>query len=106
MTADGLVDEPLAVEQYAQVHVMNVYPCGIIVNPWASWLAASPDRKGYLPNRQPRFGILEVKCLCPRDILFTETGRPTDFEEDPRILHTSSNSIGSHWTGVISLCGV
>ena len=50
--ADGLVDEPLVVEQYVQVrgHVTNVYPCGIIVNPWASWLAASPDRKVYLPN--------------------------------------------------------
>ncbi len=39
--ADGLVDEPLVVEQYAQVHtVMNVYPCGIIINLWARWLAA------------------------------------------------------------------
>ena len=33
------MDEPLEVEQYAQVHghVMNVYPCGIIVNPLTSW---------------------------------------------------------------------
>ena len=38
MMADGLVDEPLAVEQYAQVHghVMSVYRCGSIVNPWTS----------------------------------------------------------------------
>ena len=71
--ADGLADEPLAVEQYAQVHghVMNVYPCGIIVNPWASWLAASPDRKVYLPNRQPPFGILEVKCPRVSSVLDT-----------------------------------
>ena len=37
--ADGLVGEPLAVDQYpphVHGHVMNDYPCGIIVNPWAS----------------------------------------------------------------------
>ena len=31
-------------------HGKNHHWNGIIVNPWASWLAASPDRKVYLPN--------------------------------------------------------
>ena len=50
---------------------MNVYPCGIIVNPWASWLTASPDRKVYLPNRQPPIGILEMKCPRVSSVLET-----------------------------------
>ena len=32
------------------------------MNPWAPWLAASPDRKVYDPSRDPPFGLLEIKC--------------------------------------------
>ena len=52
-------------------HGKNHHWNGIIVNPWASWLAASPDRKVYLPNRQPPFGILEVKCPRVSSVLET-----------------------------------
>ena len=41
---------------------VNLYPCGVIVNPFCHWLAATPDRKVYAPDRNPSFGLLEIKC--------------------------------------------
>ena len=60
----GLADEPLAVEKYVDVtnYSVNIYPVGIVVNPWACWIGASPDRKVYHPARDPPVGILEIKC--------------------------------------------
>jgi hypothetical protein len=29
---------------------------------WSPWIAASPDRKAYNPQRNPPFGLLEIKC--------------------------------------------
>lgn len=41
---------------------VNILPCGIVINPWCPWLAASPDRKVYNPTRTNPFGLLEIKC--------------------------------------------
>ena len=41
---------------------VNIYPCGLVVSPWAPWLAASPDRKVYCPSMVPAYGLLEIKC--------------------------------------------
>src|SRR6056300_1384636 len=43
-------------------NTVNVIPSGIVINPWCPWLAASPDRKVYNPNRDSPFGLLEIKC--------------------------------------------
>ena len=61
---DGILNEPIAAECYSKQHehCINVYPCGIVISPWAPWLAVSPDRKVYDPKRSPAFGLLEIKC--------------------------------------------
>jgi hypothetical protein len=41
---------------------INLYPCGVVVSQWSSWIAASPDRKAYNTDRNPPFGLLESKC--------------------------------------------
>ena len=41
---------------------INSYPVGIIVNPYSYWLAATPDRNVYCPDRYPTYGLLEIKC--------------------------------------------
>ena len=41
---------------------VNLYPCGLVISPFSSWIAASPDRKVYCPARDPPFGLLEIKC--------------------------------------------
>ena len=38
---------------------INVYPCGIVMSPYASYMAW--DRRVYNPDRDPHFGLLEVK---------------------------------------------
>jgi hypothetical protein len=60
----GLQNEPVAAEKYATVtdHPINLYPSGIVLSPWAPWLAVSPDRRVYDPQRNPPFGLLEIKC--------------------------------------------
>lgn len=40
---------------------VNLDPCGVVVSPQAHWLAATPDRKVYCPQRNPMFGLLEIK---------------------------------------------
>ena len=61
---EGLEDEPKAAMAYGEVidKKGNILPCGIVVSPWACWLAASPDRKVYRPDRVQPFGLLEIKC--------------------------------------------
>lgn len=62
---EGLASEPIAARCYAEKALnksVNLYPSGIIVNFWCPWLAASPDRKVYNPQRFPAFGLLEIKC--------------------------------------------
>lgn len=60
----GIASEPRAAKHYAEVNnnQVNLYPCGVIVSPVSPWIAASPDRKVYNPNRYPTFGLLEIKC--------------------------------------------
>jgi len=41
---------------------VNLYPSGLVISPFSPWIAASPDRKVYCPDRDPPFGLLEIKC--------------------------------------------
>ncbi|XP_055999005.1 uncharacterized protein LOC130047656 isoform X3 [Ostrea edulis] len=56
--------EPLAANAYVEKmnNDLNIYPCGLVVNPWSPWLAATPDRKVYCPTLNPKYGLLEIKC--------------------------------------------
>ena len=61
---DGTCREPLAAVAYAGImnDAINLYPCGLVISPFCYWIAASPDRKVYNPDRQPPYGLLEIKC--------------------------------------------
>lgn len=60
----GIASEPLAANAYVEAlnGDVNIHPCGLVVSPWAPWLAATPDRKVYFPSLQPPYGLLEIKC--------------------------------------------
>ena len=60
----GLALEPVAAKAYAEElqNRVNLYPCGVVISLWSPWIAASPDRKVYNPERFPAFGLLEIKC--------------------------------------------
>ena len=34
----------------------------MVLSLWSPWIAATPDRKVYNPERFPAFGLLEIKC--------------------------------------------
>ncbi|KAL4226823.1 hypothetical protein ACF0H5_014801 [Mactra antiquata] len=59
----GIASEPLAAKEYASLikHEVNLYSCGVVVNFWSPWLAATPDREVYNPVMDPKFGPLEIK---------------------------------------------
>ena len=61
---DGILNEPIAALSYNEMTkgTANIYSCGIVISPWAYQLAVSPDRKVYMPDRIPPFGLLEIKC--------------------------------------------
>jgi hypothetical protein len=48
----GHICEPIAGKAYATKlqNKVNLYPCGVVVNLWSPWIAASPDRKVYNPE--------------------------------------------------------
>ncbi len=48
---------------FIQLELFNV------INPWAFWIAASPDRKVFNPTHNPPFGILELKCPSVSSVL-------------------------------------
>jgi len=60
----GILSESVAAQAYCTVklNLVNLYPSGIVISPWSPWLAASPDRKVYDPQRIPKYGLLEIKC--------------------------------------------
>ncbi|KAJ8307432.1 hypothetical protein KUTeg_015516, partial [Tegillarca granosa] len=60
----GLSHEAIAADAFSKLQDQNVniYPCGIVVSPYAPWLAASPDRKVYSTTMVPPHGLLEIKC--------------------------------------------
>ncbi|XP_045178965.2 uncharacterized protein LOC123538734 [Mercenaria mercenaria] len=67
----GIASEEIAARKYAEalLNRINLYPCGVVVNFWAPWIAATPDRKVYNPTRNPPFGLLEIKCPLVSSIL-------------------------------------
>ena len=62
--------EPIAGKEFATKlqNKVNIYPCGVVVNVWSSCIATSPDRKVYIPERNPPFGLLEIKCPIVQSI--------------------------------------
>ena len=59
----ALASEPLAVNSYStHKSNVNIYPCGVVVNVWVPWLAASPDRNVYNTAMISPFRLLEIKC--------------------------------------------
>ena len=68
---EGLEDEPMAAQAYGKVIEQkgNILPCGLVVSPFANWIAASPDRKIYRPDLPQQFGLLEIKCPRKNSVL-------------------------------------
>lgn len=66
---------------------VNVYPCGIIVSPYAPWIAASPDRKVFCPKEDPCYGLLEIKC----PVLELSECKYLHKDGDRRVLKTNHN---------------
>ena len=68
----GVEQEPIAATQYMKLTGNLVYPCGFVVNPDASHLGTSPDRKVIERggSESPSYGLLEIKC--PLKNSFTE----------------------------------
>jgi hypothetical protein len=61
---EGTYREPLAAVAYTSIlnYSINLYPCGLVISPHCYWIAASPDRKVFNPERQPPHVLLEIKC--------------------------------------------
>ena len=62
--------ESHAAAVYANVAIagmVNVYPCGLVINPKCPWLGSSPDRKVYniqaANERLNPFGLCEIKVV-------------------------------------------
>ncbi len=65
----GCENEAPVANYYVQLQERNghagiqVFPCGLVVNPKYSWLGASPDRIVFDPTSNPPYGCLEIKCI-------------------------------------------
>ena len=65
----GCESEAPVANYYVQLQERNghagiqVFPCGLVVNPKYSWLGASPDRIVFDPTSNPPYGCLEIKCI-------------------------------------------
>ena len=66
----GVDHEDEACQAYANHLKVNIYAVGFIINPSASHLGCSPDRRVYDPSENSPWGLLEVKC--PQVQCFTE----------------------------------
>lgn len=64
----GMELEPEVLRRYAETFEVNVLPCGLIIHPDAPHLGASPDGKVVDPNKEPPYGLVEVKCPDVNDI--------------------------------------
>ncbi|XP_062578059.1 uncharacterized protein LOC134239948 [Saccostrea cucullata] len=66
----GIECEDVAAQAYSEKmdNEVNIFPCGVIVSPYCHWIAATPDRKLYMPNRNPSYGLLEIKCPNTDDL--------------------------------------
>ena len=58
----GIEHENEAAEFYSKQFGHNVYPVGLVINPSAPYLGASPHRRVYDPSEDPPWGLLEIKC--------------------------------------------
>ena len=58
----GLANEKDAVNSYVRDRNVNVYRCGLVIDPSCPHLGATPDGKIYDPSENPPFGLIELKC--------------------------------------------
>ena len=60
---EGRIRELHAAVVYAGImnNGVNLYPCALVISPYAFWIAVSPERKVYNPDLQPPYGLLEIK---------------------------------------------
>ena len=65
----GLQHENEAAKVYSRTTGNNVYNVGMVINPTASYLGCSPDRRVF-DNTENEFGLLEIKC--PQATSFVE----------------------------------
>ena len=47
-------------EKYGHAGI-QIFPCGLVVNPLYIWVGASPDRILFDPTSNPPYGCLEIK---------------------------------------------
>ena len=57
----GLQHENEAAKVYSRTTGNNVYNVGMVINPTASYLGCSPDRRVF-DHTENEFGLLEIKC--------------------------------------------
>ena len=65
----GIDNEENAATSYADITRLNVYPCGIIVNPSCPHLACSPDGRVYDLSEANPWGTLEIKCSLAESVV-------------------------------------
>lgn len=41
---------------------VDLYTSVVVISPYYHWMAAAPDRKVYRPSRNPKYGLLKIKC--------------------------------------------
>ena len=61
--------EPAAAKSYAEIKGNNMYQCGFVINPHASHLGTSPDRKVFDQSTAMKFGLLEIKCPKVKSVI-------------------------------------
>ena len=95
----GIECEPLAAACYSQQNAVNLLPCGVLISPFCSWLAASPDRRVYYPSRHPHiFGLLEIKCPAVKSVLEVQGG---SLKRDPDTGKLSLNRNHMHYYQIL-----
>ena len=108
----GLAFEPVAAEAYTRIkdYTLNLYPCGVVVNYWCPWLAASPDRKVYNPDMFPEYGLLKIKCplgdsVLERERFVQRPRRVHETHEESLVLLLGSNPVSCYRSGMVQfLC--
>lgn len=77
-TLHGTIHETVALEQYARVLKKRINPCGLVINPTAPFLGASPD--GLVFEEGGTLGLVEVKCpYSVRNLSIGEAVSQKDF---------------------------
>ena len=66
--AFGLEKEETVCLLYASQHLVKLANVGFVINPTASHLGCSPDRRVYDEDADPKWGLLEIKCSTKQSL--------------------------------------